>query len=1411
MSKLKKIHFLKFSLLSGVTALSLGAVFSNFKLNDTISLVSNNNHTTTANVNTAASGTDDVFKQFQKNNNTNTATGVTIYPFDLNNNNNNSYQTNTVNQNQIIQNTANDDSGNTGFATFAKFNNNDAIVKFLSVNTYKDNNVSKYAGTVDWVVTKDDLIKLAYKGINGYDPGNTNDYTLTFKSMLFSSGGNTAPKSLFVIAQIKKTSDNNDTNNGSYLFQINWSDVEDSSIEGDTNAGSYRLAAVLSKTTTTSDSTTSFIDYNFLVMEAVSTNTMQAIYLPNRSSSSSYSGKYVTVSNSLFGTISTKTSVDITFSNDSSYFASGKTYVPVYVNRINSRFFFIFQLTDDSTSNSLVFVRSEELTDNASASITISGANNFKTLNLTNYTSSQNKMFKTNIYYNPSASSSRADFNLVISSPNKDEYVYSQFDFISFNFPNSPISTTYDWFESTGFISQIVPYYSLNSYTVSGYYALTSANKVISLKPDFSYDKLIYDFNSSVYQLGNIYTIYTIPGSSSGVWYAQMTDGTFAKMNFSNLVGQWDKLEENSSYEKEADFTIKSQDEVDSSVFFRQVVNSSGNGFDGAFTDFLSGSTVWKNFLDFDEFSIDGQLPAGTEPVVTVSIFNQSENNYYFGSNPTQKLEPNKSNSLTLVFTQNLRKISAGGNLDYSDSRNVIIGSYTYTFYYGEAKINNNSKGSTSYANYDLYKSITGLTIPEYVLEMYPSKIASLINGTDADSEDNTNFINSFLKMENIVSPVVTASGNDITGSLTINVSVPYIWDVGNIVTPGANWVFTFGTNTEPFFKYNPFGFTDSVNYVSNASVIPVDENFAKSSNNDEKMNNLISKYSTMLPSEVSKENYYNDFLVLGPAFALSSNISSNLIVLPTSDSDANITIIPDDANGSAFVSINFPKIGPDENYTVSFTTPSIFLKDPSASQSVYFTWKSVNQTITLSDFKASDIANSLQSSSYVDQLAMLDNFAVYSDYYANLIANGKLDINTSYDDKQGFLMISLSPVNGVEIPGVDTEIVMSYNSFKTDNNGSSNIDINDASKFTSNFSFGTYSANNTKSPSSITINDLVAGGLLTQNFENWLSNDLAVINLTPSNLTGTLKVSVTLKNYSDNGIITPLKTFTTNIGGFATSSQSSNMLLWKTNDDETLKQKLPSAIIDAATNTATANAGNQIERVNFEKLLYFAYISDDLRAKLDANPSMISALTVQPDDKSGNLIITAVIVENGISTVYTNTLSGLGTSASLQPVITFNVDDASGNNAILNGLRELNPSKISIENSDLLQLFTISDSSPNYITTIDLSYDDFGGTLTVNIIVKDAAGTELASNSRTYTGFLTVRDTSKGTNWGIVAAAIIVPLVVLLVPVLLIGQIQQRKNMKAIAKRLSTRLKEEQEREKRLKQQQLQLSQKNR
>ncbi|MDE7099826.1 MAG: hypothetical protein K2N99_01215, partial [Malacoplasma sp.] len=125
--------------------------------------------------------------------------------------------------------------------------------------------------------------------------------------------------------------------------------------------------------------------------------------------------------------------------------------------------------------------------------------------------------------------------------------------------------------------------------------------------------------------------------------------------------------------------------------------------------------------------------------------------------------------------------------------------------------------------------------------------------------------------------------------------------------------------------------------------------------------------------------------------------------------------------------------------------------------------------------------------------------------------------------------------------------------------------------------------------------------------------------------------------------------------------------------------------------------------------------------------------------------------------------------------------------------------------------LFTISDSSPNYITSIDLSYDDFGGTLTINITVKDTSGIELASNSRTYTGFSTVKDTSKGTNWGIVAAAIIVPLVVLLIPVLLVGQIQQRRNMKAIAKRLSSRLKEEQDRERRLKKHQLQISQKNR
>ena len=183
-----------------------------------------------------------------------------------------SYDTSKATIPSILQNTAYDDTSNTGYATFVKYNNKDAIAKFTSVNTTIKNgdndSIDKYAGQASWVVTSDDLIKLALSAANKSEE-NTSSYTLSFKSMLFSAGGNDSPPSLFVVASIK-----GENINGSYLFQINWSNADATKVQpretaisnSNSNAGYYRLAAKLS-------SGDSFIDYNYLVMDAISTNT----------------------------------------------------------------------------------------------------------------------------------------------------------------------------------------------------------------------------------------------------------------------------------------------------------------------------------------------------------------------------------------------------------------------------------------------------------------------------------------------------------------------------------------------------------------------------------------------------------------------------------------------------------------------------------------------------------------------------------------------------------------------------------------------------------------------------------------------------------------------------------------------------------------------------------------------------------------------------------------------------------------------------------------------------------------------------------------------------------------------------------------------------------------------------------
>ena len=1478
MKKNKIKRFFRLSAFSGLLALSAGALVSTSVLNDNnlTNLVQKSNSVNNDDQATTSNSTD-----FKKNSNTissTTATAdktdsktITVEPTDFTPSSTQSgtgtgagtaqtSSTETIKDESILQYSANDDTGKTGYAEFVKYDNKNAVAMFLASNV-TDSSVQNsaqgtgdtaqqastyYAGSARWVVTSDDLLGAIGNSVN------SSSYTLTFKAMLFSAGGNTSPPSLFVIGSVKKTTtttqtkatdSSTDSSEGSYLFQINWLTTTSASISGDKTAGSYRLAAKLS-------TGTSFVDYNYLVMEGVSTNTMQVMYLPDQlsgtnsatptnkdaqqttSTNGTYEVKYVTVSNSTFNNNSqTLSSTSITISNYSSYIDASATYKPIYANRINSRFFFVFQNSSGFKSGaSILIARSDQLTDSTNAAVTINKSTNFTNLkgdnlsnssaianSLSSITGVDNQKFKTNIYYNAnSGPTSVANINLLLSIPNKSEQVYAVFDAISFTFTVNP-SVYNSAPANDGFIYQVVPYYSLNSFNISGYYALTSTNKVYQLNTSFSYVKTMYDFNSSVFNVGNIYNIYTIPADNTGIWYAQMSDGTFAQMSNSTLLGQWDKLEASTSYEKPASFTILSQDEVNNSIFFRKVVNPAGNGFDSDFLNFIGGNTIWQSFLKLDSSTLDGRLPAGSNASVSVSIYNHTTgtDNYYFGTNPTNKLEPNKSNTLTLVFTQNLRQISASGSIETANQKSVIIGSATYTFYYGDGKINGNSPQSITYSSYDNFKNSTKMTIPAYVLNMYPTDIANQVSQTDTKNANLNSFVNYFLNMENIYNPNISLSGNNTNGVLTINVSVPYIWSNNSgSVTQNATWVFTFGTASSPFFNYNPFGYSGTGSNTSNASVTPVDDSFASNAANANIISNLKNKYATMLPSQVSKEQYYNDFLELGSAFTNQSYLNNGEIVLPTTDAENNITIVPNDLNGNAFVSITFPKIGPQSDQTFSFTTPSIFMTDSTASQSVYFAWKSNVTTIAddsntqISSLLASNIASTLAANNTTKNniLAMLNNFAVFSDYYANMIVQNKIKVSASYDDSQGFLNISLAPANNISIPGINAnDLNMTFTGFKK--NGTSNYNVKTVSQ-TSNFKFGTYSADSNVSPSSVTQTDLLGSDLLkaNTNLTTWVQSGLATINLTPSNLTGVLKVDVTLKNYVDGTNITPLKTFSINIGGFAKTSQSTNMIVWKTNASQSLTNQLPSTLVNNATSGEYANTASNANSVNLARLKYFANLSSDFDAALTSNPNSVTNFTMLPDDDKGTLTLSAVINQSGVSTVYSDTITGLKTSPSLEPTIAFNVTDTS-NSVALTNLREMSPSQISINNSDLLQLFTISNSSDNYLTSIALNYDDYKGTLDVTVSVTDpTSNTQLATANQSYSGFVVTKDTSKGTNWGIVAAAIVVPFVVLLLPVFLYGYIQNRKDRKAIANRLSVRLQEEQDREKR-KQRHLQLN----
>ena len=1321
------------------------------------------------------------------------------------------------------------DLENTGYATFtsSKTTKNgatasgtttvDQITKFQTMDAFstgntKTSNVSTYAGQVAWNIKSSDLAKLVDKlnGVNNGGSGSggsstTTSTTVELKAMLFSVGGYGFHKSLFVLGRATTNSTGGGgspfaTSSGQtaqdYLFQINW---EDQTIGSTTHkAGDYRLVAKLPSGT----------NFNQIVLEATSTHTMQVLAVPDISVSSSSSREqrnssqtvtYVNVDNKNFENPSSGITGTKTISLDTSKnFENSKTYKPKYASRIGSNIFLIYQDSSKTLGDkSIVLAKSQSIASTGNnAAITFDKIENIDLTSMNEPSASANANqptttnFLINTLYNNNTNNPIFDF--VITS-DKNKYIHSTLNFNEFTIERK----TLEGYTYKNPIIKLVGRYQANGSVPIGYYGLTSDNKVILLKTDFSLEEnsLLFDFAQSTISFGNIYSIYTKISDAS--WYALMTNGKFAKFSNDTLLGQWDELSKQESYELPIRFNIKSQNEVSSSILFKEVAENDGNSYSSTFLQYLQGSNTYNDFLNVDLNSLDPRLN-GALPVIKVEVLDTNTNTGGgSGSGKdatpswTEEQKQSKQYPVTLVFKQVLRKISSSGVVSPAEgegSKTIELGRYTYTF---------NNAVSTIKVNND--KNAEDFSMPSYVLNMYPSDIVAKLQKSVSNSENETiedkNFLNFFVKIENVSGATYSFVGNDVNGTLSITISAPLLWDSQG---PQENFVQTyeFGSDGDPFFNYNPFG--KDANGQFNDRVTPIDENYVKLAETDQtaktKLDNLKAIYSSVLPSSLSKQDYLKNFLDLGVSFNNPQYQANGLITMPEND---NIVVVPNDIEGKAFVQITFPNIGPKNNYKVSFETPAIFATNPSASQPVYFAWKTndqvqlPSQTSTgVSTAKASTYAAMINGSSGTSLLDILKIFADYSSYYTNLILSGGIKVVAKYNDGYGILNIDLVLQNGTQIPGINgTSISNTFNGFNTTSGSTSDGTI-EVEKQT--FTFGTYNGDKNKAASSITEADL--SSVLPANWETLKVKNNAVLTLTPSNSTGILQVSVTLSNYLTENTVLNSKTFTTTIPGFKVSNQSTNLITWKTNDNFG-KDKFPSAV----KSEILSDVGGNVTAIdyNYNVLTRVATISSELNQELKSKPELVGPVSLIENNVDGTLSVNTSIKIDGVTQPFSTVITGLkGTAYSYS--LQFKVSAEGEGNASLTNLRKLLPSQITADNENLLSLFSI-EASDNLTKEISLASDDFSGTLTIGLKITDSQnGTVLMQETRTYGGFAKQNYTQEGTNWGIVVIGLVVPIIVLSIPLVLINVLQTRRDMKKIQKRLATRLNEEFDKKKR-------------
>ena len=911
-------------------------------------------------------------------------------------------------------------------------------------------------------------------------------------------------------------------------------------------------------------------------------------------------------------------------------------------------------------------------------------------------------------------------------------YFVSTFSSNDFNLK----TTRNDNYQTKGsYVSQIRNYYANNG-KQSGFIGLDSSNKVVLFDQDLNFVSDLYNFSSTAGNTNKVYNISTVFGDTD--WYPQDTDGKIADFFKSTFIGQLDTMTTTSTKELLVNYSFFNDDEVPLSVRFRKIT-SNGSSISDEFQKFLETSDAYKNFLNISQR--DTRFPEPNIKITPGSVTAASGDGNY---------------SIDLTFKQVLRERGTNGEIKDSSSE-IELGKKKYTFISGAGEIK---------------QILEKNRIPNSILNSLPSSLTE---------DEVKRFLFDIKNVENIS---LLLNPNDTQGTLGVTVNVPYIWNEDKLET-NVVYNFEFGSATTPFFKMDPLASYDT-------SVNLIDQEYLEKHKDDEKVKLLSVQFATSLPSQISKKQYLESFVLLGSAFNSATLVNGGKISPP---SEENIKVTPIDNEGVALIDLTIPKIGDKTNIKYSFITAKVFKVNIYANNTFFFNFKSndevlenqINDTTKYKDAKPSQLLVLFQNKEGNELKEILRKFANFSNYFGNLLSqkdesNKKL-VNVVAKANDFAKTLTIDIIFQEEIPTMNGRVLtQTFTDFWQGNQGL------DVVSQPSDFKFGEISARlESKSPSEITLSDLMTDGVfIYSGSAGALEKE---IKLNPINVSGTLEVTVIFKNWIEKGdnnknYIVPIKVFKKSFVNLVPTKDLVNMLIWKSYEELESQYKgdiLPSLVVKQITESVPEH---------IDKLKTFATLNEALEMRLleQENKEKLE-VSLAYDDFLGTIVVLAKITLDDTLQIFNTTISGFSVSTK-----DFGVLMVDNESEVANSIKNKLPSQAT--DADISKLYTIPTGNW-FEKEISVNFNDVKGFLEVSVSLMDKKGYEIANGKMLYTGFETNIPKYKGTNWFIFGLSVAIPTILLLIPILVIKFVIDRKRINNVTKRLDSRLTEQSKKKK--------------